>query len=92
MYSHSWLKERGLPSMLPDHMRASAERMYPIATRAVGISVNATSPLLKTVTVPVREAMETAVMEAFADGASDATVKRHMMEAKDRALGKLLGR
>jgi hypothetical protein len=92
MYSHSWLRERALPSLLPDHMRASAERMYPIVARAVGISVNATSPLLRQVAAPVRTAMETAVMEAFADHASDGQVTRRMMEARRRELGKLLGK
>lgn len=90
-YSHAWLLERGLPSQLPDHLRASAERMYPRVVRAVGISVNARSPLLAAVVVPVREAMENAVNEAFADNASDDIVSRHMADARSRTLRKLLG-
>lgn len=95
MYSHAWLVERGYPSQLPDHLRASAERMYPRVVRAVGISVNASSPLRQAVMLPVREAMADAVLEIHADDPTlgdDALVKRHMMEARTRTLGQLLGK
>jgi hypothetical protein len=92
MYSHAWLVERGVPSLLPDDMRASAMRMYPRVARAVGISVNARSEWMRPATLPVRQAMENAVLEAFADNADDATVKRHMMEAKERTMRQLFGR
>lgn len=94
MYSHCWLKERGYPSQLPDHMRASAERMYPKIVRAVGLSVNAKSDLLKPIVEPVRTAMEQAVLEIHADDPSlsdDALIKRHINEAKSRTLKTLLG-
>jgi vacuolar-type H+-ATPase subunit C/Vma6 len=91
MYSHSWLTERALPSLLPDHMRASAMRMYPITARAVGISVNSKASVFKPALLAVRTAMETAVKESFADNDSDDMMKRHMEEARHRALGKLLG-
>src|SRR5215218_10937824 len=41
-YSHRWLEERGLPSGLPDHLKPSAQRMYPRIVSAVGIVVAAT--------------------------------------------------
>lgn len=92
LYSHAWLVERGVPSLLPDEMRASAMRMYPRVARAVGISVNARSEWMQGATIPVRQAMETAVLEAFADNASDEVVKRHMMDAKQRTMRQLFGR
>ncbi|MET0708006.1 MAG: hypothetical protein ABWY82_14375 [Tardiphaga sp.] len=95
MYSHAWLRERGLPSQLPDAMRASAERMFPIVVRAVGISYNTRSPLLREIVTPIREAMGDAVLEIHADDhnlGDDDLVKRHMREAKERTVRKLLGR
>jgi hypothetical protein len=94
MYSHCWLKERALPSQLPDAMRASAERMYPTVKRAVGISVNTISPLLKPVMAEVRTAMANAVLEIHAHDPSlsdDDLVRRQMREAKQQTMRKLLG-
>jgi hypothetical protein len=94
MYSHCWLKERSLPSQLPDAMRAAAERMYPTVKRAVGISVNTISPLLKPVMAEVRTAMANAVLEIHAHDPSlsdDDLVRRQMREAKQQTMRKLLG-
>ena len=43
-YSHRWLIDRNLPSMLPDIMGPKAERTYPRVVEAVGISVTAVDP------------------------------------------------
>jgi hypothetical protein len=92
-YSHCWLIERGLPTMLPDHLRPSAERMYPRSQTAVGISINTKSELFGPVMTKVRGAMEDAVLEIYADGRSEDTglIKRRMFEARHRIIKKLLG-
>ena len=85
-YSHAWLRERGYPSALPDDLKPRAERMYPIAVRAVGIAVksaNEGSP----VGIAVQRAMEDAVLDIYADPkrwGDDALIKRRMMEARER--------
>ena len=94
MYSHCWLRERALPSKLPDAMRASAERMFPTVVRAVGISYNTSSALLKPIVPIVRQAMADAVLEIHAHDRElrdDDLVKRHMREAKERTTARLLG-
>lgn len=92
-WSHRWLLERGMPSGLPDHMRPSAERMYPRKAESVGISVNAKSDLVQPVIGRVRSAMEDAVLEVYADGRSADTdlIKRRMAEARAGTMRKLLG-
>ena len=82
-YSHAWLMERALPSGLPDHMRASAERMYPVTVAAVGISVNSKYEFVERA---ISGVMRDAVLEAESDGRlkDDAHVKRRMMEARER--------
>jgi hypothetical protein len=91
-YSHAWLIERGLPSQLPDHLKPKAERLYPVVRDAVGISVNTTSAMFEPMIVPVRTAMENAVLDAYAEGRKDpAFVKARMKEAQERETKKLLG-
>lgn len=86
-YSHQWCTERGFPSKLPDALKPQAERMYPRAVGAVGISVNF-PPLLKTVGLAVRGAMSDAVEEVYADGRGDdiPLVRKRMAEARVREL------
>lgn len=92
-WSHAWLLERGLPSGLPDELRPKAQRLHPVAVEAVGISVNFHSPLLRPAADEIRGAMETAVLDAYAEGRRDAGfVTARMMEAKDRAFRALFGR
>lgn len=93
-WSHRWLNERGLPSALPDRLRPSAERLYPIVREAVGISVNFRSSFMKGAEVLVRGAMENAVEHAYADGhCGDAEViTARMAEAKAREMKALFGR
>lgn len=93
-YSHAWLCERGLPSRLPDELKPKAERLYPVATIAVGLSVNARNPLIVPAMGEVRGAMEHAVLEADADGriADTVFVKARMAEARERTMRALFGR
>jgi hypothetical protein len=49
-WSHRWLLEHGYPSGLPDHLKPSAERIYPRVVEGVGISVNFRSPILQPIT------------------------------------------
>lgn len=99
-WSHRWLLDHGYPSGLPDDLKPRAERMYPKIADAVGISVGATSPILKPVAVIVRGAMENAVLDAYADNKRDpAFVKARMQEARAsiqktvrEAIGDLTGR
>jgi hypothetical protein len=92
-YSHSWLNERGLPSLLPDPMRPAADRMYPRKVQSVGISVNSRSSLFRPIVGHIRGAMEDAVKEVYADGhASDIPlIKSRMTEARQGIVRKLLG-
>lgn len=92
-YSHRWLTERMLPTGLPDHERASAERMYPAPARAVGISLNTRNEIIKPILVHVREAMEYMVHDAFAEGKADDSnfIRNRMNEAKNQTLRTLLG-
>lgn len=91
-YSHRWLTERGFPSGLPDNLKPKAERLYPRVVSAVGISVNAKSEFMKPIVGLVRNAMEHAVLDAYADGREEPVfVKQRMMEARERTIQKLLG-
>lgn len=92
-YSHRWLCERNLPSLLPDELKPSAEKMYPRNIQSVGISVNARSDLTRPIIKEVRVAMENAVNEVYADGrASDIDlIKQRMIEARHSVTRKLLG-
>ena len=91
-YSHRWLTDQGLPSGLPDNLKPKADRLFPRIVEGVGISVNAASALFKPITTIVRGAMEDAVMEAYCDKHTEPEfVKQRMMEAKEKAVRKLLG-
>lgn len=91
-YSHRWLIERGMPSQLPDRLRPTAERLYPVVAEAVGISLNARSELIKPIVPLLRGAMENAVLEAYGDGEKDPSIIRgRMNEAKSTAARKLIG-
>jgi hypothetical protein len=92
-YSHCWLRERGYPSALPDSMRQSADRMYPRTERSVGISLNSRSDLTRPILPLVRNAMEDAVLDIYADRKQDDIdlIKRQMMEARRTTVRKLLG-
>lgn len=82
-YSHRWLLDHGYPSQLPDKLKPRAERLYPRVEGAVGISVNSKYPAVK---FAIQNAMENAVLEAYADGHSDdpEKVRQRMLEARRR--------
>ncbi len=91
-YSHRWLTERDLPSQLPDNLKPSAERMYPVSVEGVGISLNTRNEILKPVVGEVRHAMEQAVEEAYADKKTDPVfLTQRMNEAKRCAYKSLMG-
>ena len=92
-WSHRWLTDRGLPSGLPDNLRAPAERAYPVVVKSVGVAVMAGSERTRPVAMLVRDAMSDAVSECYADGHCDDPdrIRARMGEAKAGALRSLLG-
>jgi hypothetical protein len=87
-YSYRWLLDHGFPSQLPDELKPAAERMYPKVVTAVGISVNATSELLRPAMAEIHKAMEDAVLEAYGDGKEGDVqhIRNRMKEARERAV------
>mgnify|MGYP000935047973 FL=1 len=83
-YSHQWLIERGLPSGLPDRLKSSAERIYPVAVGCVGIATKTRSALA----TEIRSVMENAVHETYADGhaGQPEIVRSRMLEMRQRIL------
>jgi hypothetical protein len=94
-YSHAWLMERGLPTMLPDELKPKAQQIHPVIAIGVGIAVKGRSdnPDDKAALVEIRQSMESAVLEAEADRKLDDAdhVKRRMMEARLKTLHRLFG-
>jgi hypothetical protein len=92
-YSHRWLLDHNMLSALPDHLRPSAERMYPKMVRSVGVSINTSSEMIKPAVPLIRGAIENAIHEAYADGKQDdiAHLKKRMREAKATTVRKLFG-
>jgi hypothetical protein len=93
-YSHAWLVERNIPSLLPDDLKPKAERLYPRIVAGVGISVNSHSSWLKPAAKIIQGAMCEAVEEVAADGKfnDQELVKRRMFEAKQKTQKALFGR
>jgi hypothetical protein len=84
-YSHAWLLERGLPSGLPDRLRAKADRLYPRQVEAVGVAVKSMSGDQERARA-VERAMSDAVAECYADGERDPEIiKARMAEARRAA-------
>lgn len=83
-YSHRWLCDHGLPSGLPDYLKPSAERLYPVTVGVVGVATKTRSKL----SGDIRNAMETAVRETYADGHANQPdiVHARMMEMRQRVL------
>jgi hypothetical protein len=85
-YSHRWLEDNGHQSGLPDHLKPSAERMYPKIVSAVGIAVQSLWRPADEVKA-IEAAMSNAVAEAYADGKKDPEfVTQRMKEARERFL------
>lgn len=92
-WSHRWLTERALRSLLPERLRPQAERMYPTVAEGVGISINTTNDYIRPALIEARGAMEYAVEDCYANGDTDpGLIKKRMREAKDRTLRSLFGR
>lgn len=88
LYSHAWLRERSVPSGLPDHMRAAADRLYPRKVEGVAIS----SMFVRPTTLPLRGVQEYAVNEVYADHGphpDPLKVKARMAELRAREAKKL---
>jgi hypothetical protein len=95
-YSHRWLVERSLPSGLPDALKQSAERLYPVITQGVGISVKFRNKYMKGAELEVRTSMEDAVNDAYASVKENsfpdpAIVKQQMEQARERTMRVLFG-
>lgn len=91
-YSHAWLSERNLPTGLPDHLRASAERLCPVIVDAVAISCRASSALMAPIVGLVRASMENAVSDAYAEGRREpGFVRVRMEEARVKTVRQLVG-
>lgn len=91
-YSHQWLTERNLPSGLPENLKPKAERRYPVVKEAVGLIVGYSKPFMKPAQDLVRGAMETVILDAYADGEKDhVKIKARILEAKDKEEMALFG-
>lgn len=92
-YSHRWLLDNGLISMLPDPLRPVAERVYPTKTPpSVGIAL-AGSTWFKPAIPLIRGVMEKSVLETMGDDVSDPVViKSRFLEAGEKEKTKLFGR
>lgn len=93
-YSHCWLLDHGLPSGLPDRLKAKAEQVYPRIASAVGLAVRMRDVGEAPAGIEIRKAMEHAVLEAEADGrlTDSPFVKRRVEEARAKERRKLFGR
>jgi hypothetical protein len=93
-YSHRWLLDYNMPSLLPDEEKPSAEKMYPQVVSGVGISVSGRFADPSESAAPhVQCAMEYAVEEAYADGKKDDIphIRKRMWLARKNVFKKLLG-
>lgn len=61
-YSHFWLKEHGLPSLLPKELLPKAEQYRPDVNSAVGLSVKSSKDWLKPALPYVLSAMQSTVL------------------------------
>lgn len=85
-YSHCWLRERNLPSQLPDKLKPKAERLYPRVVDGVGVSVRV-PPERAALGLAIRDAMNEAIEHCFADGQTDPQfVRARMLEARRKVL------
>lgn len=87
-YSHAWLVDHALPSMLPDNLRPKAERIYPPTREAVGIAAPDSA-----VGLVLRGAMENVVMDYYSTdryaSPDPVKVKRDMLRQRDAVKRKL---
>lgn len=87
-YSHVWLRERGLKSDLPEHLKTRAEQLgHPVLVDGVGISVNVLGRGREAQErgTAIQGAMELVVSEMYADGDTDPLiVKPRMMAVREK--------
>jgi hypothetical protein len=77
LYSHAWLAERRLPSLLPD-------RLKPIPPQvSAGSLIGVRSPYPE-VSAAIHGVMRDALLEAEADGLEAAVTRAHMQAARHR--------
>jgi hypothetical protein len=81
-YSHRWLRDRGLPSRLPDFLKPRADRMYPKIVEGVAIAVNSKWPVVR---AAIQRVTSDAIADCYANGDTDAVlVKARWQEARMR--------
>lgn len=73
-YSHKWLTERKIHSLLPDELRPRAERMYPRIVSAVGVCVATIGNKKTDYHHHVSTALCEVVENFYADGIEDPVV------------------
>lgn len=83
-WSHCWLLDHAFPSALPDHLRAKAERMYPVEVAVVGIASGSGPQRKNAFNYAVEKVMSDAVLEMQADGhrLGAPIVKARMLEKR----------
>lgn len=94
-YSHRWLTERNLPSLLPDHLRPKAEQLCPKVVPAVGFAWGSGHTLLQPAKPIIEGAVHKTISELAADGMLDRDpgfVRNQMLLTKNRTIHALFGR
>lgn len=93
-YSHAWLRERSLPSGLPDELKPAAERLHPVIVEGVLISVlNANNDMARMAKPLVEADIAEAVADAYARGKTETGYIRGLMaDTKARSMRSLFGR
>lgn len=78
--------------MLPDRLKAKAERLYPKTVNAVGISINFSIKELKPAGLLIQKAMSDVVENMYADNIQDPVrVRTAMFEEGRKERKKLFG-
>lgn len=93
-YSHSWLRERGLPSGLPDDLRPRAEQMHPVTVGVVGLATANTTntPERRELGRLILGAMSDRVAELYSEGETrPEIVKPEIMLRRAQTYRRLLG-
>jgi len=86
VYSHRWLTERDIPSLLPEHMLPLMERYHSVIVDAVGISINLRGRDEEA--KHVEQKLADKVAEMYADGDKDPTrVKQVITDLRISMIG-----
>lgn len=95
LWSHRWLEERGLPSMLPPELVSKAMGLEVVDAPTVGISVMALESRLQPACDVIRTAMEGSVKDMLRANnslPSEDVVRRRLRETYEREADRLFGR